>query len=298
MSKESPSKYFSLRTKEIDVLLLLYQHRLLTTKQVAIMIKRAESYTRDVLARLRNYGLIDRVSYKGRYYVTFLTKQGVAAVMEWKHPCEQRKIGNPAILAMSNRQSHTIAVNDVGIAFLNTARENNDECGVFSWRHEVRHQYTAPTGNGTSPPFLIADSLLRYTELLGADRARFQTFFVELDRGTIPVDELAGKANAYAKLYTYTGVDKPNATPLWQNDYLAFPTVLFVFDAKSQTVLHRRISLLQKFLSQPATTVQRTPQCTILFCLLEDLKTHGATYEYVSHTVQGENRPILGTTKK
>jgi hypothetical protein len=64
----------------------------------------------------------------------------------------RRKLLSP-MDARGPLRAHTLAVNDVGIAFLKAARPRaEDECGPLAWRHEVAHPISlsreTPKSNG------------------------------------------------------------------------------------------------------------------------------------------------------
>lgn len=75
---------------------------------------------------------------------------------------------------------HTLAVNDVGIAFVNAARERGDECGPLAWRHEIAYPITARR-NRRPGDIVIADALLTYTQQCPDRTLSVHQRFIELD---------------------------------------------------------------------------------------------------------------------
>ena len=94
-------------------------------------------------------------------------------------------------------------MNDTGIAFVKAAREHaGDSCGPLSWRHEIAHPYTAGRGRHGAH-LLIADALLSYLQAAPDESLILHQRFIELDRGTIPPEQLAAKLARYAQLRHY-----------------------------------------------------------------------------------------------
>jgi hypothetical protein len=153
---------------------------------------------------------------------------------------EPRKRVTTLAQAAGPLRAHTLAVNDTGIAFVNAAREReSDDCGPLSWRHEIAHPYRAGQGRH-GMHLLIADALLSYLQATTEDSLTLQQRFIELDRGTIPPEQLATKLTRYAQLHDYRGND-PRSAPLWQTYYRTFPAVLVVLADQSQTAARRRV---------------------------------------------------------
>jgi hypothetical protein len=169
-------------------------------------------------------------------------------------------------------RAHTLAVNDTAIAFVNAARERDgDDCGALSWRHEIAHPYRDGRGrHGTH--LLIADALLSY--LQATDKSlTLQQRFIELDRGTIPPEQLATKLTRYAQLHNYRGND-PGSAPLWQNYYRTFPAVLVVLADQSQAAARRRIQrTIALYRSDP--TSGRHAAVPVSFTTLTELAARG-----------------------
>lgn len=76
-------------------------------------------------------------------------------------------------------QPHTLAVNEIGLAFLRAARQRQEGFDVQSWRHEIAHDIK-----------------------LGRDqhRTRLRYRFLELDRATLPIEDLLAKLGRYVDL--------------------------------------------------------------------------------------------------
>jgi hypothetical protein len=260
----------SLPLASAEILASLAQHRVLSTPQLAAihLPGRSERRARAVMGSIATAGLASFVAQAGAGMprrLWFATERGAAAAL---HAGLLEKM--PRLLdagsAAGPLQAHTLAVNDVGIAFLAAARERSDEFGPLGWRHEVAHRI----GPGRRAPMLIADALLTYLRLTGSGMVLEQRF-CELDRATLTVDRLAAELARYADLYEASGKD---GEPLWRGRYPFFPPVICVLAGAGREALRRRrdtaVALLRR-----TSTVLGLPPLSIRFCLAEDLCAQG-----------------------
>jgi len=249
----------------LEVLASLAQHRTLTAAQVREMhlsgvgIRRAQ----QLLADLAKEGLADRAAGLRAQRIWFATARGVEAVRS-----AGALEGEPPVLdrhsAAGRLMAHTLAVNDVGIAFMAAARERGEEFGSLSWRHEVAHPMSA--AGGRRRRFKVADAVLTYLRSEGTETVVEQRF-LELDRATRSAEGLARELALYARLHRAEGAD---GKPLWRERYAAFPSVLCVLTGVRPDLLRRRREAVLAFLaSDPA--VGSSPHPAIHVCLLDDL---------------------------
>lgn len=263
-----------------EVLSSLAQHRLLSAAQVhAIHTPHASPrWARRLLGRLERAGLATHVRPAGAGKLWQLTQAGadlLATGPDASH--EPPKVLTPA-QATGPLWRHTLAVNDTGIAFLNAARERGEEFGPLSWRHEVAHRLNQP---GRRRQLIVADALLTYL-LTDDDEHALEYRFLELDRGTLTVDRLTTKLAHYARLYHDRD---PQGQPTWARRYLAFPAVLVVFAHQPRLQLERRMRTVAA-LCRTDPELERTPQVSVLFALLEDLAREGP-FAPIYHTPTG-----------
>jgi hypothetical protein len=181
----------------------------------------------------------------GTLSLWFATDDGANAVETAGPRAEQRRRVTTRAQAEGLLRAHTIAVNDVGIAFTNAARERGDECGPDSWRHEIAHPISA--GSARKPPQLVvADALLTYLQTAEDGALVLHQRFVELDRGTArPAEQLAAKITRYTRLRYYTPAsavapDAP-AEPLWRRYYRSWPHLLIVLADQTERRMRQRI---------------------------------------------------------
>jgi len=226
----------------------LYQHRLLTTTQLhALYTPRSRPrWTRRVLEGLRARGLVDRVQGPGTLSLWFVTDAGADAVETAGPRAEQRRRVTTPAQAEGLLRAHTIAVNDVGIAFTHAARELGDECGPDSWRHEIAHPISAGSAR-KQPQLVVADALLTYLQATDDGALVLHQRFIELDRGTArPAEQLAAKIARYTRLRYYTPASgvAPNAPaePLWRRYYRSWPHLLIVLADQSERRIQQRIA--------------------------------------------------------
>lgn len=259
-----------------DVLGGLYQHRLLTTQQVRALFTptASERWTRKVLELLKQRQLVDRVRGPGTLSCWYLTDVGADAVETTGPRGEpRRRVPTPA-QAEGPLKRHTLAVNDVGIAFMIAARERDDECNSDSWRHEIAHPISPGTARRPGQ-LVVADALLTYLQIGEDGSLTMHQRFVEVDRGTArPADQLAAKIARYTRLRGYTPSTEQDAEPLWRNYYRAWPHVLIVLAEQSPTRVERRIArVLALYDSDPAKGTRRA--IPFSFVGLADLTEQG-----------------------
>jgi hypothetical protein len=257
----------------------LYQHRLLSTKQLHALHtpEAVMRSSRRILAPLFHRGLIDRVQGPGTLSLWYLTEHGADTLQAAGTLAEpRRRLLTPAQAAGPLR-AHTLAVNDVGIAFVQAARERGDECAPDSWRHEIAHPI-APARGRRPAELLVADALLTYLQIVKDNSLVLHQRFIELDRGTArPAEQLASKITRYTRLRHYTGAasasDAP-AKPRWRSYYRSFPHLLIVLADQSRERMHQRIQrTLLLHHSDPAKDHEGT--VPVSFVTLDNLAEQG-----------------------
>lgn len=267
-----------LRSVAGEVLESLYQHRLLSTAQLHEMHTPHASrrWTQRVMAELARQGLVTFARSRGALRVWHLTEAGAELVEGLPDRVEERRKLLDARQAAGPLQAHTLAVNEVGIAFLQAARERGDEFSPRSWKHEIAQPIGPPPGMRRGE-LLVADAVFSY--LLGEKGAwRLEYRFVELDRGTLPSDRLAAKLARYARLYRFRPrgqqKDAGEAEPAWMARNPVFPALLVVFADRPRRALERRLDLIAA-LCRTEPDLKRTPEVSIFLCLLDDLREQG-----------------------
>jgi hypothetical protein len=260
-----------------EVLTSIYQHRLLSAAQVHAMHMpgRTRRWAEQVLAQLASRGLTAFVRPgRGGARLYYLTLAGAQAVELIPTRVEtRRKLITPE-QAAGPLWRHTLAVNDVGIAFLQAARERGDDFGPLGWRHEIAHQ--APAAGQVRGALLIADALLTYLALGSAHELTFHYRLLELDRATVPTDTLASKLVRYADLYRHAppGRGQTSGQPAWQARYPIFPDVICVLAGQPRAALTRRAQTVLALCREDAR-LKSTPEVRVSLALLEDLQAKG-----------------------
>ncbi|KUN16220.1 hypothetical protein AQJ23_45305, partial [Streptomyces antibioticus] len=233
---------------------VLAQYRMATTEQLHRLLAsgvRIEQ-TRRRLARLREEGLVDRITLPqaGRTRVWFTTSYGAEVASEWP----ELRGWRPARLgadptAVRLRAGHGLTVTETGLAFVADARRGGDVCQPLDWIPEVHH----PLGGGEA---VIPDALLYYRRRLDDGDSEGEGVmlraFVEVDRATMGPERLAAKIHAYERLFTYVPVTvgRPRAPRAetaeegWRRRYPVFPRLLFVLAGTGPAGVENRISAL------------------------------------------------------
>jgi Replication-relaxation len=276
-----------LRGASVAILESLYQHRLLSTRQVHDLHtpKATARFAQETLVELRAAGLADRVVRPGGLGVWFLSPGGIEMVEEIPNRVETRRTSISPERAAGPLQAHTLAVNDVGIGFVRLARERGDEFGPFGWRHEIAHPLTPP---GKRQERLIADAILTY-QANEKGATRFHYRFIEVDRANRPVDDLAAQIGCYGRLYRRPS-DGRHAALHWTRRYRVFPNVLVVLAGRPRPNLERRRKTLLALCHADADLAQ-SPELQVFVCLLPDLEQDRPAAA-IFRTVAEPDRPV------
>jgi hypothetical protein len=230
-----PTRYRVLDGGAEDALLAIHQHRLLTTSQVWTLVlpDRSIRRTQAVLADLARRGLVAAVTSRRPWpgpaqSVWFLTKHGADAAQAPDNAEPRYRPLRPE-QAAGPLQAHTLAVNDVGLAFTRAAREEGDEFDSRSWRHEIVHDYRT----GRHQRRVVTDAVLTYSVWPAKGQPYVRFWFLELDRGNSLAHTLAGRLSRYADLLgvwsEYRATDYHDKLPVWPSWYSREPQVMVVF---------------------------------------------------------------------
>jgi len=255
----------------VEIISSLGEHRILSTAQVRAIHypDRSPRRTQQALAYLERAGLIAHVDTRRTpRRVWFLTDAGADAVITAGETRERPKVLTPK-QAAGPLTAHTLGVNEVGISFLQAARERGDEFLPLSWRHEVAHPLNR--GRGRARRSLIADAVFTYVRPEDRQIAIYQRF-VEVDRATLSAERLVAELARYGQLYRAR--EKGSGDPLWSYYYYSFPAVICALTGGSRETLRRRLDVALWLLGKhPA--LDRAYDVSIYFCFLDDLKDRG-----------------------
>ncbi|MGW1798758.1 replication-relaxation family protein [Streptomyces sp. NPDC001984] len=278
-------------------LAVLTQYRMATTEQmhrvIAPGVRREQ--TRRRLAKLRDEGLIDRVTLPraGRLRVWFPTSYGVQIASEWPELRGRRPpktVSDPTAVRL--RVGHTLTVTETALVFLEDARRRGELRRPLDWLPEVYH----PIGGGEA---VIADALMYYRSGPADGKGAMLRAFVEVDRATMGPERLAAKLTAYARLHGYVPASPGQRRPAlgqepvqeaWRRHYPLFPRLLFVLDGTGPAGITTRIDALHAAAKAPALTLflHTVP---VLAAALADLRTNGPS-QPVWHPVQDPDHTV------
>lgn len=261
-----------------EILESLGQHRLLLTRQVGELHvpDASRQWANSRLSGLRTARLAAGTRAPGGRLLWHLTERGADALDAIPSRAETRRKVILPEQAAGPLLEHTVAVNDVGIAFVRAARERGDECGPFDWRHEIAHSLGPPPGRRT-PEQLISDAVLSY-QLAEADGSTSIVYrFIELDRATRSAADLAHRIGRYARLHRRTvpaSGSGGGSVALWSHLYPVFPTLLVVLAGRPRDRLEVRRRTVLALCAQNPDLVE-TPEAEVSICLLDDLAQRG-----------------------
>lgn len=276
----------------VEMLESVHQHRLLSTRQLHELHSPAATprWSQLIAADLQLHGLVGVVRLPRGMKLLYVTPAGADAVETIGSRTETRRKVVGAEQASGPLQQHTLAVNDVGLCFVRAARERGDDCGPWAWRHEIHHPIGHTRGQRQTE-HVISDALLTYQRTT-AEGTSFHYRLIELDRATMPVDDLAAKLTRYARLYRYTlpAEGLADSAPLWRERYSVFPTVLVVLANGTRRRLERRRDIVLALCGQDQQ-LQDVPQVRIDVCLLADLQTEGP-FAAIIRSAAEPDRPV------
>jgi hypothetical protein len=266
---------------QVEMLECVHQHRLLSTAQLHALYRDGLSLrrTQRALAAMERVGWLASVREPGGMKLWFVTETGAEAVEAIGNRAELRRKLIPPEQAAGPLQQHTLAVNEVGVAFARAARERGDEFGPLSWRNEIAHPIGSASGRRGASAAVIADAVLIY-EQQTADSGYTHLRFLELDRATMATEALVAKLGRYVELYRYIAPapskGRPSGRytgmPQWRERYSHFPAVMVVLANGSRSRLERRRWLT---CGRWKRLYAERAHFDLYVCLLEDLIEQG-----------------------
>jgi hypothetical protein len=254
-----------------EILASVGEHRILSTAQVRAIHypERSSRRTQQALAYLERAGYLAHVeTRRSPRRVWFLTDAGAEAVILAGEVKERPKVLTPD-QAAGPLASHTLDVNEVGISFLQAARERDEEFGPLGWRHEVAHSLNR--GRGRAGRRLIADSVFTYVRHEERDWVVEQRF-LEVDRATLSLERLVAELARYGQLHRARV--KGRQEPLWRYSYPVFPPVICALTGAPRATLARRRTMALTLLDRHPV-VADNPNVAIYVCFLDELKERG-----------------------
>jgi hypothetical protein len=270
-----------------EVIASLGEHRILSTAQVRAIHFPGRSLRRaqQVLFGLEQAGLVAYVEARRaprRLY--FLTEHGADLALAAGEVERRPKVLSPE-QAAGPLHAHTFGVNEVGVSFLQAARERGDEFGPLSWRHEVSHPLNR--GRGRARRMLISDAVFTYVRAEDREIVVEQRF-VEVDRATLSVERMVAELARYGQLYR--AGEKGGNEPLWRYLYPSFPPVICALAGASGKSLSRRLDVALALLADHPV-LSNVYGVAIYFCLLDDLTDRGP-FAPIFYAVTEPDRPV------
>ena len=268
-----------LRAVELEVLESIYSHRLMTTIQLWQLHTpagetRQDRWMQRIVAHLRRRGLIASVGRHGTPQLAcwYATERGAEAI-EAAGTYPGRRVLVTPHGADGMLQSHTLAVNDVGVAFATAAKRHGHDCGHLAWQHEVAHRIADGHGGVRGGNLLVADALLCYAANVNG-RVTLVYRFIELDRATMSPHDVGDKLRRYVRYASFVPKDAPGSRPAWRDRYPGLPGVLLILAGKPRPRLESRLEVLVG-LYQIDPVLRDADAPALSVCLLEDLQRHG-----------------------
>lgn len=260
----------TLGPKKQAVLESLYRHRLMTTRQIgALHFDGCGSRrVRAALTGLAEAGLAAKVKTAPSWIgVWYLTPAGMAVIGRGDEgwvPSEATALGP--------LQRHTLAVTEVGLAFLHAARRTGGGIDLADWDHEVNHRIADTNTGAARSSRLVADALVHYTHRRANGREKFVYRFIEVDRCTETLHKVTAQLRKYVLAHRYT--PRGACRQAWRDHYPVFPAVIVVLTGSTPEALGRRRDALLRLMCLDEL-LDRVSEPAISICTLDDLTEHG-----------------------
>ncbi|MFI2473068.1 replication-relaxation family protein [Nocardia xishanensis] len=248
-----------LTARDLWVLAMLHEHRVLTTPLLAALAFPTENLARRRLARLHSYGVLDRfrpllpVGSAPSHWV--LARAG-ATILAAQAETEPRKLGylphHTETIAHSLHLTHTLGINEWFTALATTsdtgAGIDGGTAELVSWWSQTR---AARRWGDLARP----DGYGRYTHAT-TEATAVLDFFLEYDLATTSLPRIAAKLFGFAELARSTGVVTP---------------VLFWFPSLAREK-HARVALRKVWAGLPDP--RKVPVATAAAALLDPAALH------------------------
>jgi hypothetical protein len=192
--------------RDMRILHAVGDYRLLTTSQIRKLFFRSVHKARKRLFKLWQHGLVDRrfqaislgdkpkdtLYVPSRHGARLLAQKGGS----WgKAQSKAKSSAGTSSLFID----HTIARNDFRIG-LETSVTHTKDTRLVSWRHDLDIRQTVDVISGTASPKLQRVTLIADAKFTLAREGHGQTFFLEVDRGTVSLSRWRTRLAAYSKL--------------------------------------------------------------------------------------------------
>ena len=275
VTSEIKSRRYLSRT-EATIVDELYRLQLLSTDQIHRLFdpEATRRWTQHRLRRLENEGWLQRVhtAPPERMSLWFLSRTAHTAVAGSKANRVRVRPRMTIARATNSRARHLLLSNQVGLAFVETARQSpdSDSFSSYDWDLEVRHGYGKARHDA-----VISDLVLRYLHTT-QDRIFGPMAMIELDRGTESIPRLVEKLNGYSRFRRHRVPRRSgeSGTELaWANMYFAWPTILIVFADLDHRALVRRMDGL--FYRYRSVSVQGARDMPVMMTSLPELENEG-----------------------
>lgn len=267
-----------LTTVQAQALTCAYWHRLISTNQLQRLLAPhvlGPRYVQRQMAGLREQELAAAARHPSGHLLWYTTETG-AVLVEASGEVDRRAYRMTAAKAVPVLQAHRLDVVETGIAFVESARRHGHDCGPLSWTPEVGHPYGHRYNLAAEDrDAVIADAVLHYTAEAGGHRSQ-HTFFVEVDRATMPVARLARKLLAYQRYHAHVPRHRgADGAPAWRRRYPKFPRILIVLSGAPEHLLDRRLADLRGH----AAALRLPNTLTVLATTLTQLRELGPTVD-------------------
>ena len=197
-----------LTDRDRDVLRMLWDHRVLTTPQIARLGYGSDSRARHRMLALARYGAVERfrpVTPIGTLPLHFLIGKAGALVLAAEADQTLSEFGyrreRVIATAYSSQLSHLVGVNDLFTRLIATARTTTGAALATWWpEHRCARTWGA---------FVRPDAYGQWTQIDENGTERVCDWFLEYDTGTETLARVIAKLDRYADLAAATAITTP-----------------------------------------------------------------------------------------
>jgi len=183
-----------------QIVRLVYDYRLLSQNQLERLLGRSRSTVQRLLRRLYDHRYLERVFLPISYFgsspaLYILDRRGIDLLQRMG---VDNFVGLPSKQMSAMYLEHTLATNEFRIAVSLACQRNGWEVETWLTDNEMKADYDrVKIPSRKQPVSLIPDS---YFSIHVPDRGT-TNFFLELDRGTMPIKRFREKLEAYVAYY-------------------------------------------------------------------------------------------------
>lgn len=256
---------------DLHMLMLIHEHQMLRIEQVEALTGRTYTRVHRRLKGLYDAGYLNRIEaplkkdiyHLGRAALHLLLSHGVITEEEAERRSREHEL-RPATL------DHEMLITNIHVAFQLAARSGSVK--LLSWQEGAAVRHTFKEGGFLSRKVIIQpDAVFQLEETRGPHGAHRSTFYAEIDRSTMPIQQREGSRRFLDKVEKYCQLIE-TGRPFETNDIFRILTLTLTRERSANLateteafLVHNRLTKFRKyFLFGSLTDVSLTEPATLL----------------------------------